>query len=283
MWLCAVEGTHAFETCIWCELWGRFFLLIFSPFSSAYLVSFCLFYFFPLFFFFLFYFCRAESSCPQMMFCMYNFLQGRNKLETEGLWFFYYSAWRLLFWSALLRCWAAINTDETGGAISTNTMFSEWGSSVLHSPTDSPREELGRCWALHLPNQGQSTAGVNKRKKLIKSKISVMQKVALLPLGPGWKRESESNFIQILSLGWQLHLLDFGSWTNPPTLKTKHKDGKPLQVIVQSRILRVASREQNKTAFTEINHVSFLLGFWFLVLIISAKQESQIRHYWSYF
>lgn len=57
-----------------------------------------------------------------------------------------------------------------------------------------------------------------------------------------------------------------------------------LQVIMQSSILRVASREQTKTVFTEINHVSFLSGFFFfLVLIISAKQESQIRHYWSYF
>lgn len=53
-----------------------------------------------------------------------------------------------------------------------------------------------------------------------------------------------------------------------------------LQVIMQSSILRVASREQTKTVFTEINHVSFLSGFFFfLVLIISAKQESQIRHY----
>lgn len=68
-----------------------------------------------------------------------------------------------------------------------------------------------------------------------------------------------------------------GSWTNSSILKSKKEDGKILQVIMQSRILRVASREQNKTVFTEINHVSFLS--FFLVLIISAKQESQIRHY----
>jgi len=45
-------------------------------------------------------------------------------------------------------------------------------------------------------------------------------------------------------------------------LKSRKEDGKILQVIMQSRILRVASREQNKTVFTEINHVSFLSFFF---------------------
>lgn len=141
-----------------------------------------------------------------------------------------------------------------------------WFSSSFSS------EELGRC---SVPaNQGPSIAGVSKQKELIKSKNYVMRMVALLPLGFEWRKK-----VRIILFGsypqadnCTCHLL--GSQKNSKIRKVnkEKKDGKILQVIMQSRILRVVSREQNKTVFADINCIFFCL-FLFLVLINSAKQK----------